>query len=74
MAVWVPKDDGHADLASHDSFLQGPPHLSGKRSAENMQTRIKVAKPSRNRDGRVRAGDPRALRPDLRRSSGKGQL
>lgn len=33
MAVWVPKDDGHADLASHDSFLQGPPHLSGKRSA-----------------------------------------
>ena len=26
MTVWVPTDDGHADLASHDSFTQGPPH------------------------------------------------
>ena len=26
MTVWVPVDDGHADLASHDSFADGPPH------------------------------------------------
>ena len=26
MTVWDPKDDGHADLGSHDTFLQGPPH------------------------------------------------
>lgn len=26
MTVWVPKDDGHADLGSHDTFLKGPPH------------------------------------------------
>ena len=26
MTVWVPNDDGHADLGSHDTFLQGPPH------------------------------------------------
>jgi len=26
MTVWVPTDDGHADLGSHDTFLQGPPH------------------------------------------------
>lgn len=26
MTVWVPNDDGHADLTSHDAFVQGPPH------------------------------------------------
>ena len=26
MTVWVPTDDGHADLASHDTFTDGPPH------------------------------------------------
>ena len=26
MTVWHPTDDGHADLASHDTFLNGPPH------------------------------------------------
>jgi cytochrome P450 len=26
MTVWTPWDDGHADLSSHDAFLQGPPH------------------------------------------------
>lgn len=26
MTVWVPTDDGHADLSSHDTFLAGPPH------------------------------------------------
>jgi len=26
MTVWTPTDDGYADLGSHDSFVQGPPH------------------------------------------------
>ncbi len=26
MTVWEPADDGHADLSSHDSFVNGPPH------------------------------------------------
>lgn len=26
MTVWQPKDDGYADLASHDSFVEGAPH------------------------------------------------
>ncbi len=26
MTVWVPDDDGHADLTSHDTFTAGPPH------------------------------------------------
>lgn len=26
MTVWVPTDDGHADLTSHDTFTAGPPH------------------------------------------------
>ena len=26
MTVWTPSDNGHADLTSHDTFLQGPPH------------------------------------------------
>ena len=26
MTVWDPVDDGHADLSSHDSFVNGPPH------------------------------------------------
>ena len=26
MTVWMPTDDGHADLSSHDAFLSGPPH------------------------------------------------
>ena len=26
MTVWTPNDDGHADLSSHDSFVNGPPH------------------------------------------------
>ena len=25
MTVWTPNDDGHADLTSHDTFLNGPP-------------------------------------------------
>jgi cytochrome P450 len=26
VTVWVPTDDGHADLSSHDAFVDGPPH------------------------------------------------
>ena len=26
MTVWVPTDDGHADLTSHDTFVAGAPH------------------------------------------------
>jgi cytochrome P450 len=26
MTVWTPTDDGFADLTSHDTFLNGPPH------------------------------------------------
>ena len=26
MTVWTPTDDGYADLASHDAFVNGPPH------------------------------------------------
>jgi hypothetical protein len=26
MTIWVPQDDGHADLASHDTFAAGAPH------------------------------------------------
>ena len=26
MTIWNPTDDGFADLGSHDSFVQGPPH------------------------------------------------
>jgi cytochrome P450 len=26
MTVWQPTDDGHADLSSHDTFIQGAPH------------------------------------------------
>jgi len=26
MTVWTPTDDGHADLSSHDSFVNGAPH------------------------------------------------
>lgn len=26
MTVWTPTDTGHADLTSHDTFLNGPPH------------------------------------------------
>lgn len=26
MTIWTPSDDGYAELASHDSFLNGPPH------------------------------------------------
>ena len=26
MTVWVPQDDGHADLTSHDTFAAGAPH------------------------------------------------
>lgn len=26
MTVWMPEDDGHADLSSHDAFIKGPPH------------------------------------------------
>lgn len=26
MTIWTPSDNGYADLASHDSFLNGPPH------------------------------------------------
>jgi cytochrome P450 len=26
VTVWVPTDDGHADLSSHDTFTEGPPH------------------------------------------------
>ncbi|MDB4187999.1 cytochrome P450 [bacterium] len=26
MTVWIPDDDGHADLSSHDSFSNGAPH------------------------------------------------
>lgn len=26
MTVWMPADDGHADLSSHDTFINGAPH------------------------------------------------
>ncbi len=26
MTIWTPTDDGHAELTSHDTFLQGAPH------------------------------------------------
>lgn len=28
MTVWTPTDDGHADLSSHDSFVDGAPHAT----------------------------------------------
>ena len=28
MTVWTPTDDGHADLTSHDTFVQGPPQAT----------------------------------------------
>ena len=31
MTVWLPTDDGHADLSSHDTFVAGPPHNTFKR-------------------------------------------
>lgn len=31
MTVWTPTDDGHADLTSHDTFVDGPPHNTFKR-------------------------------------------
>ena len=26
MTIWIPTDDGHADLSDHDAFIQGVPH------------------------------------------------
>ncbi len=31
MTIWTPVDDGHADLTSHDTFLDGPPQNTFKR-------------------------------------------
>jgi cytochrome P450 len=31
MTVWIPTDDGHADLSDHDSFVEGAPHHTFKR-------------------------------------------
>ena len=31
MTIWTPVDDGHADLTSHDTFLNGPPQNTFKR-------------------------------------------
>lgn len=31
MTIWTPTDDGHADLSSHDSFVNGAPHNTFKR-------------------------------------------
>lgn len=31
MTIWTPDDDGHADLGSHDTFLNGPPHNTFRR-------------------------------------------
>ncbi|MEO9697255.1 MAG: cytochrome P450 [Tateyamaria sp.] len=31
MTIWIPTDDGHADLTSHDTFMAGPPHNTFKR-------------------------------------------
>ncbi len=31
MTVWIPTDDGHADLSSHDSFVAGALHNTFKR-------------------------------------------
>ena len=31
MTVWTPTDDGHADLSSHDTFADGPPHNTFRR-------------------------------------------
>ena len=28
MTLWAPTDDGHADLSSHDSFVDGAPHAT----------------------------------------------
>ena len=31
MTIWTPTDDGHANLADHDSFVAGTPHNTFKR-------------------------------------------
>ncbi|PIE13079.1 MAG: cytochrome P450 [Rhodobacterales bacterium] len=31
MTIWTPTDDGHADLTSHDTFVNGAPHNTFKR-------------------------------------------
>lgn len=31
MTIWHPTDDGHADLSSHDSFVNGAPHRTFRR-------------------------------------------
>lgn len=31
MTVWIPNDDGYADLSDHDTFVAGPPHNTFKR-------------------------------------------
>ena len=31
MTVWHPSDDGHADIASHDSYVNGTPHNTFQR-------------------------------------------
>ena len=31
MTIWTPTDDGHADLSSHDTFVDGAPHNTFKR-------------------------------------------
>ena len=34
MTIWVPTDDGHADLSSHDAFVSGAPHNTFRRMRE----------------------------------------
>ena len=40
MTVWTPWDDGHADLSSHDAFLQGPPHATFARLRRLMRSSL----------------------------------
>jgi cytochrome P450 len=35
MTLWIPTDDGHADLSDHDSFVNGTPHNTFKRMRDH---------------------------------------
>lgn len=40
MTVWYPTDDGHADLADHDSYVNGTPHNTFQRLPEEDLDRL----------------------------------
>lgn len=50
MTMWVPEDDGYADLGSHDSFAKGAPYnsfaqLDVRVLFEELAKRIKTIEP-----------------------------